>query len=144
MELEESQGIIVKPPLDHLPRLEEPPPVRLLTVEDATLVAAAGLERDLDEFYIGLFQFVREEASEAIVYRAENFRLRFKVIEPPFERSDFYPTRIEVPLLRDLEKLLIERELEYERLKGLLPGQQALALFDPAGNYIEVTEFRRI
>ena len=143
MELEESQGIVVRRP-PNLPRLEEPPPVRLLTVEDAWLLSAAGLERDLDEFYVGLFQFVREEASEEIVYRAENFRLRFRVIEPPFERSDFYPTRIEVPLLRDLEKLLIERELEYQRLKGLLLGQQAIALFDPAGNYVEVTEFRRI
>ena len=143
MELEESQGIVVKRPPD-LPRLEEPPPVRLLTVEDAWLVAAAGLERDLDEFYVGLFQFVRDEVFEAPVYRAENFRLCFKVVEPPFERSDFYPTRIEVPLLRDLEKLLIERQMEYQRLKGLLPGQQAIALFDPAGNYVEVTEFRRI
>jgi len=143
MELEQSQGIIVKPP-PNLPRLEEPPPVRLLTVEDATLPAAAGLERDLDDFYIGLFQFIRDATPEEIVYRAENFRLRFTVVEPPFERNDFYATRIEVPLLRDLEKLLIERELEYQRLKGLLPGQQVIALFDPAGNYIEVTEFRRI
>jgi len=26
----------------------------------------------------------------------------------------------------------------------LLPGQQSITLLDPAGNYVEVTEFRRI
>jgi hypothetical protein len=144
MELEESQGIIVGPPRDDRPRLEEPPPVRLLTVEDARLPAAAGLERDLDEFYVGLLMFVRDPAPEEITYRAENLRLRFEVVEPPLERTDYRATRIEIPVLRDFEKALIGREMEYERLKGLLPGQHAIALFDPAGNYIEVTEFRRI
>ena len=144
MELAESQGIVVGPPRDYRPKLEEPPPVRLLTVEDAWLFAAAGLERDLDEFYVGLFKFVRDPAREDIVYRAENFRLQFKVVEPPYERVDFHPTRIEIPLLRDFEKALIEQDLEYVRHKGLLPGQQSITLLDPAGNYVEVTEFRRI
>ena len=144
LELEESQNIAVKPPTDHRPRLEEPPPVRLLTVEDASLRAAAGLERDLDEFYAGLLKFVRDPGTDDIVYRAENFRLRFHVLEPPYERIDFHPTRIEVPLLRDFEKALVEREIEYVRHKGLLPGQQSITLLDPAGNYVEVTEFRRV
>ena len=143
-ELEESQGVAVKPPTDTPRRLEEPPPVRLVTVEDAWLLCAAGLERDLDEFYAGLLKFVRDPATNDIVYRAENFRLRFRVIEPPFERIDFHPTRIEVPLLRDFQKALVERDMEYARHKGLLPGQDSITLLDPAGNYVEVTEFRRI
>jgi hypothetical protein len=93
---------------------------------------------------VGLFRFVRDAGREDIVYRAENFRLQFRVVEPPYERYDFHPTRIEVPLLRDFEKALIERDLEYVRHKGLLPGQQSITLLDPAGNYVEVTEFRRI
>jgi hypothetical protein len=143
MELEESQGIF-KPVSDYRPKLEEPPPVRLLTVEDAWLSSPAGLERELDEFYVGLLRFVREEGVEGIVYRSESFRLFFDVVETPRERLDYRPLRIEVPLLRDLETALVEREMEYTRQKGILPGQDSIALLDPAGNYVEVSESRLV
>ena len=42
---------------DRRPRLEEPPPVRLVSVEDCQLWVPAGLERQLDEFYAGLLNF---------------------------------------------------------------------------------------
>jgi hypothetical protein len=144
MELEESQGILVRPPADYRSRMEEPPPVRLLTVDDALLPAAAGLERELDSFYVDLLKFVRDAADDAIVYRAENFRLGFEIVECPSPPPDFRPLKIEVPLLRDFEKALVEREIEYARQKGLLPGQESITLLDPAGNWVEVTESRPI
>jgi hypothetical protein len=144
MELEESQGIF-RPISDYRPRLDEPPPVRLLTVEDAWLTSPAGLERDLDAFYAGLLHFVREESGAGeIVYRSETFRLFFEVIETPAERVDYRPLRIEIPLLRDFEKALVERDWEYTRHKGLLPGQESITLLDPAGNFVEVSESRPV
>jgi len=143
MELEEPQGIF-KPITDYRPKLEEPPPVRLLTVEDAWLTSPAGLERDLDEFYVALFRFVRDPDEDGIVYRSETFRLFFAVVETPAERLDYRPLRIEIPLLRDFETALVEREMEYTRHKGLLPGQESITLLDPAGNFIEVSESRPV
>jgi hypothetical protein len=142
MELEQFQGILVQPPADYRPRLEAPPPVRLLTVADTVLPAAAGLERALDGFYVELLKFVRDAVVERIVYRAENFRLSFEIVECPSPPPDFRPVKIEVPLLRDFELALIEREIDYTRHKGLLPGQVSITLLDPAGNWVEVSESR--
>ena len=47
---------------DRRPKIEEPPPVRLISIDDCVLWAAAGLERQLDEFYVGLLKFEREES----------------------------------------------------------------------------------
>ena len=56
MELEPLSTPFV-PAADHRPRIPEPPPVRLLTVDDAHLPAPAGIEVDLDGFYVQLFGF---------------------------------------------------------------------------------------
>ncbi len=70
------------------------------------LWAPAGLERQLDEFYVGLLKFEREEipgddASE-LVYRAENFRVRIQVLERPVPREDFRPLTLVVDSVNDL------------------------------------------
>lgn len=44
---------------DRRRRMREPPPVRLVAVADARLSASAGLEPDLDAFYVGLLEFER-------------------------------------------------------------------------------------
>src|SRR5688572_7744007 len=44
---------------DRRPRMPEPLPVRVLAVEDVRLPATAGLEPQLDDFYVGLFGFER-------------------------------------------------------------------------------------
>ncbi|HEY2587829.1 MAG TPA: hypothetical protein VGI81_18940 [Tepidisphaeraceae bacterium] len=132
------------PATDRRPRMPEPPPVRLLTVDDAHLPAPAGIEVDLDGFYVGLFGFERDEKSEFPVYRAENFRLIFDILEPPIARDDFRPLRIEVPSLEAAEQKLIEAEIEYTRQRALLPGRESLALLDPAGNWVEINEGRPV
>lgn len=132
------------PAADRRPHMPEPPPVRLLTVDDARLPAPAGIEVELDKFYVDLFAFEREAGAEFPVYRAENFRLIFDVLEPPVERDDFRPLRIEVASLQAAEQRLVDRELAYTRQRGLLPGQESLALLDPAGNWVEVNEGRQI
>lgn len=131
-----------KPAADRRPLIPVPPPVRLVAVADVLVSASAGLERDLDAFYMGLLRFERDPAREDICYRAENFRLVFEVVEGPVPRDDLRPTGIEVPFLRQLEHRLIDAEHEYARLKGLTPGHESLLLQDPAGNWVQLTETR--
>src|SRR3954471_3663275 len=73
--------------VDRRPRMEEPLPVKLVTVDDAALLTAAGLERDLDAFYAGLLGFVRTGSPHDLSYRADNFNLHFRVKEPPVRRD---------------------------------------------------------
>ena len=129
-----------KPTIDRRPRVPEPLPVRLVTVADARLPAAAGLERKLDRFYVGLLGFERADDGEQISYRADNFCLHITVIEPPLRRDDLRPLIIEVPSLAEMEAKLIDAELEYSRQRGLLPGEESIVLLDPAGNWIEITD----
>ena len=150
MELEPATGQF-KPVADRRPRVPEPLPVKLVAVADAHLPAAAGLERKLDAFYVGLFGFERTagaagagESTEAIAYRADNFTLHIDVHEPPVKRIDLRPLAVEVPSLGALEEKLVEAEAEYERHRGLLPGEAAIVLLDPAGNWVEAVEMKTV
>jgi hypothetical protein len=145
VELEPSTGL--QPTADGRPLMDEPPPVRLVAVEDVRLPTPPGIDEQLDEFYVGLWQFEREAGeSGAIVYRAENVRLRL-VIErerKPIERDTLRPQGIEVASLSEAELKRVEAEREYIRQRGLTPGQESLLLQDPAGNWIELFEVRRV
>lgn len=63
MELADAAGVApLKLTPDRRPTMPVPPPVRVLAVEDVTLVAAPGREPALDAFYVGLLRFEREDA----------------------------------------------------------------------------------
>jgi hypothetical protein len=132
---------------DRRPKIEEPPPVRLISIDDCVLWAPAGLERQLDEFYVGLLKFEREENPEEdgaheLVYRAENFRVRIQVLERPIPREDYRPLTLVVNSVNDLARRLTEAKIEYQRQRGLIPGLDSLLLNDPAGNPVSVGEYR--
>ena len=131
---------------DALRRIDDPPPVRLVAVEDVRLVTPPGAVDQLDAFYVGLWQFRREPNDADIVYRAQNVRLRFTVVvdPPPVERDAVRPQGIEVPSLRDAERRLADAEVEFERERGLMLGLYTLLCRDPAGNWIELTESRKV
>jgi hypothetical protein len=144
MELEPVAGAF-EPTIDRRPRVPEPLPVRLLTVGDASLPAAAGIERQLDRFYVTLLGFERRPPiGDDISYRADNFALTFDVVEPPLRRDDVRPLGVEVPSLAELESKLIEAEWEYTRQRGLLPGEEMIVLLDPAGNWLEIVDRRGV
>jgi len=139
IELEPSSGLV--PTADDRRRMDEPPPVRLIAVEDVLLLAQPGVRDALDGFYVDLLEFVRAANEETIVYRAENFRLRFAVVDQiPLERDGVRPIGIQVRSLRDMERKLFEKQVEYIRQRGLLPGLISLLVQDPAGNWIEIFE----
>ena len=143
MELEPATRTF-KPEIDRRPRVPEPLPVRLATVDDARLPAAAGLERELDAFYVGVLGFARVRDEYAISYRADNFVLHMTVIEPPVRRDDMRPLGLEVPSLADLALKLLEADTEFTRQRGLLPGEESIVLLDPAGNWLEIIDRRAV
>src|SRR3954466_6485490 len=106
MELEES-SIDFKPVHDPRPTMPQPPPVRLVSIEDVHLPTAAGLEVQLDDFYVGLLKFEREGSNAGhVTYKAENFRVHFDVLEPPLDRDDMRATGIDLPSLSQLRMSL--------------------------------------
>ena len=134
-----------KPVADRRPHMPEPPPVRLVAVEEVHVFGAAGLEVQLDEFYVDLLKFEREGADEGrIIYKAENFRLHCDVQEPPILREDMRPIGIDVPSLSVLQQQLIDREIEFQWHRGLAAGQEFILLQDPAGNWVQVGQFKRV
>jgi hypothetical protein len=144
IELESAHAEVV-PNNDHRPHIPEPPPVRLIAVSDVHLPAAAGKEVELDAFYVGLLHFHRDAAEQGVlIYRADNFRLIFDILEPPITRDEIRPTGILVRSLATLQEQLIEREIEFEWHRGIAPGMQRIVLQDPARNWISVGERREV
>ena len=146
MELEETSGEFV-PQIDNRVRVPDPLPVRLVAVADVTLLAPPGIESALDALYAGLLRFERvpPSADEPLTYRAENFLLRFQVSgEQPVVHESLRPQGVEVESLRQTEHLLVDAQIEYTRQRGLMPGSEALLVLDPAGNWLEIVEIRRV
>jgi hypothetical protein len=137
MELEETDKSFEVPP-DKRPHIPEPPPVSLIAVADVVLPSVAGLERELDAFYVKLLRFERDAEVEVIVYRAENFRLRFELFERLPERDGVRPVGIALESFREFPSKLTELDIEFTLQRGLTPGQDTLLLRDPAGNWIEL------
>ena len=144
MELERSSIDFPRAPEDKRLKVPEPPPVRLVAVEDVTLDAAPADAAKLDDFYIGLLRFERDAKSPGRVYKAENVRLQFNVSESPDVRDDMRAIGVEVPSLADLELLLIERQVTYARERTLALGYTTFLLRDPAGNWLRIGQVKRI
>jgi hypothetical protein len=133
-----------RPRPDRRPRMEEPLPVKLVTVDDARLLTGAGREVQLDAFYVDLLGFQRTGPEHDLIYRSENFDVIFTVEEPPVRRDTLRALGVEVQSLADAERKLIEAEIAYTRQRGLLPGHDALLVLDPGGNWLQLTESRTI
>jgi hypothetical protein len=144
-ELEPATSGFREPPPDRRPHMPEPPPVRLTAIEDVLAIVPDFIERELDEFYVAFLQFERDRNSRnRLVYRAENFRLLLEIHAAPITRKDMRPIGVEVQSLVDAEAKIIDREIEYQRIRGLTAGSDALMLQDPAGNWVSISERRGV
>jgi hypothetical protein len=143
LELEQTKRPF-QPKIDRRPCMPEPLPVKLVAVEDLHAVAPAGIEPELDHFYVALLQFERDPQSRIPIYRAENFRLHFDVSEPPPHRQDMRPIVVEVRSLAEAEAKLAEQEIEFSRQRGLNSGEDQLVVQDPAGNWVSIVEARKM
>src|SRR5882757_9525798 len=108
-----------QPPADQRPTIPEPPPVRLVAVEDVTLPATAAEAAKFDAFYVGLLRFERDAKETEIVYKAENAKLRIVIVADGVPREDMRMLGIDVPSLRDLELLLVDREIPFVKERGM-------------------------
>jgi hypothetical protein len=126
---------------DRRPTLPEPPPVRVEAVADVRLPMSAGLEVLLDAFYTELLPMVRREG-EFPAYDGERFGIVFEVIETRPERQEVRPTVLRVKGFDTFVSTLQERRIEFERLRGVHAGEDAVLLQDPAGNWLEVGAWR--
>jgi hypothetical protein len=135
---------VESPTKDKRPKMPEPLPVRLIAVADLALPARAGAEPEMDHLYITLLGFLRQPAQSGTVYQADNFRLCFQVIEGLIAHDTYRTAQIEVESLAELELKLVESEIEYTRQRGLTPGSESLVLIDPSGNWLEITDRRRV
>src|SRR5205814_9455356 len=142
IELEAPTGI--EPAPDRRPRMPQPLPVRIVAIEDVSLPVIAGLEVQLDDFYVRLLEFARDPDVRQLIYHADNFAIRFHVQELLPQRGEYRPLQIEVQSLLLAEQKLLEAKIEYIRQRTLTPGQESLALLDPAGNWVELVEYRAI
>jgi hypothetical protein len=133
-----------EPVADRRLLIPEPLPVRLIAVDDVRLPSAAGLECELDQFYIGLLGFARRDIDGSLAYRAENFFLRFDVLEPPLVRDAVRPVLIEVQSAAEMHSRLNDAQIEFQTIRGIEAGQQTLLLRDPAGNWLGLVEYRRL
>ena len=129
---------------DRRPTLPEPPPVRLASVGDVTLPTVAGRETLLDAFYVGLLRFRRIEAEEFPAYEAERHALRFRVVETPPDRDEVRPIGIESPFYREIVGELQRRRADFEVVRGLSAGGDAILMRDPAGNWVAVGEYAEV
>jgi hypothetical protein len=130
------------PVVDRRARMDEPLPVRLIAIADVRLKAPAGVEKQLDLFYVTMLGFERMAPPEELIYRADNFLLKFQLAERPVVHDSLRAIAIEVVSLREAEQKLIDAELEYTRQRGISPGGDSLVLLDPAGNWVELVEQR--
>ncbi|MEM7809300.1 MAG: hypothetical protein AAF561_14415 [Planctomycetota bacterium] len=126
---------------DRRPRLPEPPPIRIEAVADVHLPMSAGLEVELDDFYTRLLPMVRREG-EFPAYDAEDFGIVFDVVETRPDRDELRPVLLRVRGFDVFFTMLQEQQIEFQHLRGVGPGDDAVLLRDPAGNWVQVAAWR--
>lgn len=152
----------------------EPPAVSLLSVADVEAVMVPGAETRSDELFVEVLGFWLEEPAdpdrsrfperigEVIgerladyrkprakrppgprVYRAENFALRYRISATPTPET-LKTIQVQVPSLEEVVKRLLDRQIAYERFRGLTPGLVWLHVPEPSGHVVEVFEGGRM
>jgi hypothetical protein len=61
-------------------------------------------------------------------------------VEGLVERVDYRPVAVIVPSLATIIERLNEREIAYEAVRGIQPGEFGVRVLDPSGNGVEVSE----
>ena len=129
---------------DDRPTLPEPPPVRVVALRDVILPTLAGLHDKLAAFYVGLLQF-RQDSADLLAFEAENVCVRFNlVVDYPLERDHTRPLGIQVPHYRAILERLQTGRSDFEVVRGLVAGNDAILIRDPAGNWIAIGELRDV
>jgi hypothetical protein len=125
-------------------KLPAPLEVRLVAISDVSLPYAAGSEPKMDQLYVKQIGLERVKETPRLAYRADNCCIMFSPHEGLIHRDQCRPLRIEIPALSEMEKKLAERQVGYEKQRGLTPGTECLVVYDPSGNCLEIVESRKL
>lgn len=132
------------PAPDLRPRIPEPLPVKLVAVSDMRIKGTTGMRLAFDAFYRSVLGFGPVDDPETWAYQTENYQLIVEGVEGLVERLDYRPVQVIVTSLATIIERLDEREIAYERQRGLQVGLFSLRILDPSGNGVEVSEEIRI
>lgn len=149
--LEPPPETVIEPVHDLRPVMPVPPPVRVIAVEDVTVLAPAEHAAAIDRLMTEILPLVKEvpmkqayvDAGAIGVYLAENVRVVYLARDEP-PPSPRHILQMELADLRGLRQRLQDAEIEYELSKRLMPGDVRVAFLDAAGNPIEVLENRAV
>jgi hypothetical protein len=78
-------------------------------------------------------------------YKSENVAVHYKVVEKLLpENLKLVQVEVREVGLEEVAQRLLERQIPYERVRGLNPGMVHLQIMDPAGHVVQVFEGRRM
>ncbi len=87
---------------------------------------------------------VRDDRRHERIYRADNHCVVFHLCEGLVARDSCRALGVELDSLSQVESSLIDRQIEYQRLRGVNPGVESIWVRDPSGNWVEIMERRPI
>ena len=131
-----------EPQVDERPAVPEPLPVELVAVTDVRVRAPAELKEQIDEFYF-LLGFTRPD-DHGWAYRSDTTLLIFRPPRRKSWRQDYRPILVTVESIDEVASRLADAGVHYSRQRGISLGCESLHCTDPAGNFLQISEHRRL
>lgn len=119
-------------------------PSRIQAIDHVTLEAPPASIDDLRWFYTEVVELDEvsqpEQRAPVLCFRSALIELRIKVQESPQVDPIGCRATIVVPSLEKAVERIEERNLEYQRLSGVVYTNRRVSVRDPAGNRIELKQ----
>ena len=117
---------------------------QIVAVDHVNLQADPGVEPDLVWLYRDVVGLALIEASSTerpcVRFKSGDIELRYGLVPEPNLEPVACRLTVEVPSLTLAEASLIERGIQFERIRGLNHTDRRYSLLDPAGNRIEIKQ----
>ena len=124
---------------DDRPPSYEPPAVQMVAVADVAFPHRVA-DADLYDFYVELLRFEKIDAALP-TFRAEKHHV---VFHPPARhvfREEAKPLGLVTPHFLDIRDGLVQRRVEFDHVRGLVRGEDALVFQDPCGNWLALSQW---
>lgn len=116
-------------------------PSRIQAVDHVHLESSYGLENSLRWFYgeVGLLEEVDYPLpdEEGLCFKSAHIELRIRLVERPDISSSQCRVTLATASLDEIETQLIDGQVEYELMTGMMGCDQRIGTYDPAGNRVE-------
>lgn len=116
-------------------------PSRIQAVDHVHIESSFGLENSLRWFYgeLGTLDEIDYPFSdgEGLCFKSAPIELRIRLKENPEIIHVQCRVALAVTSLDEIETQLIDRQVEYELMTGMMGSDQRIGTYDPAGNRVE-------